>query len=295
MLNSMTAYGRAHAVSTARDVTVEIKSVNSRFFDCSVKLPRTHLFLEDKIKSYLQENGIARGKVDVFVNYEYRPGGTVRVSLDADYAAGYLAALRELQARFGLRDDLTVMSVARNPDLFTHTKVEADTDDEWAFLQDPLSRALADFKAMRAAEGERTRLDLMEKMASVAGLLGEIERLSKGDVSACRQRAEERIRLILADASASIDESKVLTECALYADKIAIDEELARLSAHIAAFHEMVALGGVCGKKLDFLTQELNRETNTIGAKANNAHIAHLVVNIKNELEKIREQIQNIE
>ena len=295
MIKSMTAFGRAKIEGEAKDITVEIKSVNSRYFDCTVKMPRAYLPFEDRIKSYVQKNGISRAKVDIFVTVADKATSGETVTLDAAYAESYIAALRELGSRFGLADDISIMSVARNQDIFVSARPEADLEEEWSILLPVLEAAVADHGEMRRTEGERAFADISEKIESIRAMVAEIEAISKEDTVGYRDKLESRIRQILGDNDIVVDEQRLLTECAVWADKIAIDEELVRLRSHFGAFYDIIALAEPSGRKLDFLMQELNRETNTIGSKANNASIARIVVNMKGELEKIREQIQNIE
>lgn len=295
MVKSMTAFGRAKTEGENKDITIEIKSVNSRFFDCSVKIPRAYSFLEERIKTYVQKTAVSRAKVDVYVTIDNRStsGGTVK--LDAPLAESYVAALRELGDKFGLRDDISVMSVAANRDLFTYDKPEEDLESEWEDIRKTLDLAIESYREMREAEGAKIEADIRGKIRLVAGYADEVERISHEDTVGYRDKLEARLRQILTDNSVVIDENRLLTECAVWADKIAIDEELVRLRSHFGAFDDIIKLSDPSGRKLDFLMQELNRETNTIGSKANNARIARIVVDMKGELEKIREQVQNIE
>ena len=295
MIKSMTAFGRAKLEGAEKDITVEIKSVNSRFFDCSVKMPRAYLSLEEKIKNYVQKNAVSRAKVDVFITVDNHSAAPQKLDVDVSYAESYIAALHELRDKFGLSDDISVMTVARNQDVFRTTKVDADLEAEWQLLLPVLNAAIADHTAMRTAEGEKAIADINGKIELIRSYVDEIEAISKEDTVGYRDKLEERLRKILADNSVEIDEGRILTECAVWADKIAIDEELVRLRSHFGAFYDIAAASEPSGRKLDFLIQEMNRETNTIGSKANNARIARIVVNVKGELEKIREQIQNIE
>ena len=295
MIKSMTAFGRAKHEGVEKDITVEIKSVNSRFFDCSVKMPRAYLSLEERIKNYVQKTAVARAKVDIFITVDNHSTVAQKLDVDKAYAESYLAALYELRDTFGLKDDVTVMSVARNPEVFRATKVDADLEAEWELLRPVLDGAIADHTAMRTKEGEKAIADIKGKIELIRSYTDEIEAISKEDTVGYRDKLEERLRKILADNSVEIDESRLLTECAVWADKIAIDEELVRLRSHFGAFYDIADASEPSGRKLDFLMQEMNRETNTIGSKANNARIARIVVNIKGELEKIREQVQNIE
>lgn len=295
MIKSMTAFGRGKTESELKDITVEIKSVNSRFFDCSVKLPRAYIFLEEKIKSYVQKNAVARAKVDVFVTVDEHTSGMGSVGIDEAFAESYVNALRTLSEKFGLRDDISTMTVAQNRDIFTYDRPEEDLESEWELFRAALDKAIEGYSEMRRVEGEKAGADITEKIERVRAYADEVERISHEDTVGYRDKLEARLKNILADNSVVIDEQRILTECAIWADKIAIDEELVRLRSHFGAFYDIIALPEPSGRKLDFLMQELNRETNTIGSKANNARIARIVVDMKGELEKIREQVQNIE
>ena len=291
----MTAYARAKREGEDKDITIEIKSVNSRFFDCTVKLPRAYIFLEERIKEHIRRNAVARAKVDVYVTVDSHTSGVGSVGLDEGYLASYIKALYTLRDEFGLRDDISVMSVARNQDIFTHERAEEDLESEWALFSSVLDEAIVGYNEMRTAEGKKAEEDIKEKIELIRSYADEVEAISKEDTVGYRDKLEARIRAILDDAEITPDENRLLTECAIFADKIAIDEELVRLRSHFGAFYDILAAREPSGRKLDFLMQELNRETNTIGSKANNARIARIVVNMKGELEKIREQVQNFE
>lgn len=295
MIRSMTAFGRARATVGGKDITVELRSVNNRFFDCSVKLPRAFSFLEEKIKPYLQAASVSRGKVDVFITIDVIDSHTAEIALDEGYAAAYLNALRRLGDTFGLKDDISIMTVAQNRELFLVKKGEEDAEKDWAELRTVLDEALAKFLAAREREGRNIEKDLCEKVALIQEKVNEIEALSLEDTKTYREKLEARLREMLSDNRIVFDESRILTECAVFADRVAIDEELVRLRSHFDGFEEILRSGEPVGRRLDFLVQEMNRETNTIGSKCQNATIARLVVDIKCEIEKIREQIQNIE
>ena len=291
----MTAFGRAKREHDTKSVTVEIKSVNSRFFDCNVKLPRAYLALEEKIRSYVQKNAVARARVEVYVTLENLLGSSSVVSVDLAYAKSYIEAVRSLAESFGLRDDVSAMSVARNPEIFKTEKPDEDMEADWLLIKSALDEAFFGYSEMRCAEGAKIEADIKGKIELVRAYADEVEKISKSDTVGYRDKLEAKLRQILGDNSVEIDENRLLTECAVWADKIAIDEELVRLRSHFGAFYDIAALNEPSGRKLDFLMQELNRETNTIGSKANNAKIARIVVDMKGELEKIREQVQNIE
>lgn len=295
MIKSMTAFGRAKSSTADYDITVEIRSVNSRYFDSSVRIPRAYACLEERIKSYVQNHVISRGKVEINVSYIPHGEKSGAIRLDPDFAASYIKALEELRDTFGLVDDISVMTVARQGEVFTHEREEEDPEEVWARIEPVLKEAGDAFTQMRGVEGAKIQADIVAKLSAIAAWADEIEEISHSDTVGYRDKLEARLRTILADHEVTVDEARLLTECAIWADKIAIDEELVRLRAHFGAFHDICAEATPSGKKLDFLMQELNRETNTIGSKANNARIARLVVNMKNELEKIREQVQNIE
>ena len=295
MIKSMTAFGRAKRPGESKDITIELKSVNSRFFDCNVKLPRAYVFLEERIKEHIRKNAVGRAKVDVFVTVDNHTSGVGNVGLDSAYLESYLAALGRLRDEFGLKDDISVMTVARNQDIFTYDKPEEDLEAEWELFRSVLDEAILGYNEMREREGAKAEADIKAKIELVRAYADEVEQISKEDTVGYRDKLESRIRAILDDASISPDENRLLTECAIWADKIAIDEELVRLRSHFGAFYDIISSAEPSGRKLDFLMKELNRETNTIGSKANNARIARIVVNMKGELEKIREQIQNVE
>ena len=295
MIFSMTAFGRDKQTVAGKDITVELRSVNNRFFDCSVRMPRAFSYLEEKIKPYLQSRGISRGKVDVSISIDVLDSEGVSIVLDEGYAKGYLDALYSLRDTFGLPDDISVMSVARNSEVFKVKKPEEDTERDWQALLCVLEVATDRFLEARRTEGARIEADLRGKMQNIMTRVDAIEQLSGDDIVTYRTRLEEKIRAVLADAVVTVDENRILTECAIYADKVAIDEELVRLRSHFVAFEQYLSSDQPVGRSIDFLLQEINREINTTGSKCSNASIAKLVVEVKTELEKIREQIQNIE
>ncbi|MBQ8498071.1 MAG: YicC family protein [Clostridia bacterium] len=293
MVKSMTGYGRAKKELGGRNILVEIKSVNNRYLDCSVKLPKLFGFLEEKIKSYISARGISRGKIEIFVSIDILEEIGISVELDTAYATSYIAALRRLSAEFGLPDDITTMAVAANRDIFSVKKADEDMEREWDNVRLVLEEAVDAFIAAREREGANMQADILAKKARVQELAAKIAPLSEADIKAQYAKIEARIKQLIGDVS--VDEGRLITECALFADKVAIDEELVRLSSHFEAFDTILESGEPVGRKLDFLLQEINRETNTIGSKACDVAIAKIVVEIKSELEKIREQIQNIE
>ena len=295
MIRSMTGFGRCRETVDGLDITVEIKSVNSRFFDCSPKISRAYGYLEERVKPYLQSRGISRGKVDVWIGVELLDSEGVSVTLDEGYLKGYLDALYRMRDEYGLKDDISVMSVARNTSLFLTQKPEEDVERDWQRVKTVLDRAADAFFAVREREGEALASDIRAKVAEIEAWVSEIERLSEADIASYRDRLAQRIREALADNQITPDETRLLTECAIHADKVAVDEELVRLRTHIKALEEILKSNEPVGRKLDFLMQEMNREINTTGSKCNDASIARIVVDVKCQLEKIREQIQNLE
>lgn len=294
-MRSMTAFGRAKETVNGRDITVEIRSVNSRYFDCSVKISRVFSFLEEKIKPYLQSKGISRGKVDIYIGVDVVDTDGVEITLDESYLRPYLNAIYRLRDEYGLRDDVSVMSVASNKEIFTVTKPEEDMEKDWEDLMSVLSPAVDSFLGAREREGGNIESDLKSKLANISATVEKIEALSANDINTYQSKLHDKLTQMLADNKITIDENRILTECAIFADRVAIDEELVRLRSHFKAFSEICEIKEPVGRKLDFLIQEMNREINTIGSKCSNSEIAHHVVDVKTEIEKIREQIQNIE
>jgi len=292
MVKSMTGYGRGEAVLNGRNITVEVRSVNNRYLDCSVKVPRLYIFAEDAIKGRVQ-NSISRGKVDVFVTMDNTQGEQVVVSVNQSVADGYYNALTALRDRYGLRDDISVSLLSRFQDVLL---VEKDQEDVEAVAKDictVLDAALADFTAMRQREGEKLAEDIRSRASTITQLLAKVEARSPQTVSEYRTKLENRMREVLANTQ--LEESRILTEAAIFADKVAVDEETVRLHSHLGQLEEMLSSGVPVGRKLDFLIQEFNREANTIGSKCTDLEIARHVVDIKAEIEKIREQVQNVE
>ena len=278
-----------------KDITVEIKSVYNRYFDCSVKLPHVYAPLEQRVKQRLSEKGISRGKVDVGIFVDFAEATDTEILVNREYAARYISALRRLKEEFGLSGEISVMEVARDREVFSIKKPEGDIEAEWGELCPVLDVAIDRFISAREEEGERIEVDLKAKIERIREIVEKIEELSGEDIGGYRARLEEKLRAVLADNNITMDESRILTECAIYADRAARDEEIVRLKSHFSAFYGYTEKDEPVGRSLDFLIQEMNRETNTIGSKCANSSIAHLVVEIKTELEKVREQIQNIE
>lgn len=294
MAKSMTAFGRARRELDGKTVTVEIKSVNSRYLDLQIRTSRMCSPLEDRIKSRVSA-AISRGKVELSISIDQTKKSNAAVELDTAYAESYINALRKLRDTFSLSDDISVMTVAQNRDVFSVSLAEADLDRLWEEILPVLDEALESFDRMRAAEGERLHIDLVGKKEKILSLVDRVEQMSASSVDGYREKFEARIRKLIGESGVEIDEARILTECAIYADKVAIDEEIVRLRSHFVAFDEIFAQSEPIGRKLDFLVQEINRETNTIGSKCTDSSIARIVVDIKSEIEKIREQIQNIE
>ena len=288
----MTGYGRAVENLRGREITVELRSVNNRYLDCSVKLPRLFGFAEDAIKKRVK-GAITRGKVDVFVTVNVTEAREAQVSLNRPVLESYLAAMKTIAADYGVQDDISVTALTRFSDIFV---VEKPAEDEEQDLQDILAvvdEALARHTEMRVKEGQAMEDDLRSRAATILALVSEVEARSPQTLQEYRDRLSAKMQEVL--ASTTIDESRILTEAAIFADKIAVDEETVRLRSHFDQMDKMLAGGGPIGRKLDFLLQEMNRETNTIGSKGNDLAQARHVVEIKAELEKIREQVQNIE
>lgn len=288
----MTGYGRAEQTLHDRKITVELRSVNNRYLDCSVRMPRLYLFAEDAIKTKVQQN-ISRGKVDVFITLDSSAADRLQVTVNRAVADGYHAALKELASTYNLQDDISVSLLSRFPDVLLAEKAEEDSEAVAKDICEVLDLALADFNQMRTREGQRLLDDITSRAASIESMVSFVEERSPQTVSEYRTRLEDRMREVLENTQ--LDPARILTEAAIFADKVAVDEETVRLRSHIAQLREMLSKGGAIGRKLDFLIQEFNREANTIGSKCNDIQISRQVVDIKAEIEKIREQVQNIE
>ena len=292
MVKSMTGYGRHESVLHGRTLVIELKSVNNRYLDCNVRLPRVYICAEDGVQRRVKEV-ISRGKVDVYVNMENNTEEAVSVTLNQPVAAGYMEALRKMAETFGLAPAVSIDLLSKFPDVFKVDKVPEDLEELTADIHAVTEEALRDFDAMRCREGEKLEADLLGRLDTLEDFTHQVEQRSPQTVADYRARLTAKLQEVLADRQ--LDESRVLTEAAIFADKVAVDEETVRLHSHIAQFREMLAGGSPIGRKLDFLIQEMNRETNTIGSKCNNLEISTIVVNMKAEIEKIREQVQNIE
>ncbi len=292
MVKSMTGYGRAVETVNGREYTVELRSVNNRYLDCTVKLPRTLSFAEDAVKQAVKAT-ISRGKVDVFISLRTEGAQDVKISLNAPVVEGYLAAMRQMVDAYGVRDDISVSTLSQQPDVFTVEKPEVDEKALQADLMGVVDKALTQYDAMRSAEGKALENDLRGRGQTILELVSQVEAGSGQTVIDYRTRLENKLKEVLANTA--IDESRILTEAAIFADKVAVDEETVRLRSHLDQMNHMLTAGGAIGRKLDFLLQEMNRESNTIGSKCSDVRLARIVVEIKAELEKIREQTQNIE
>ena len=292
MVKSMTGYGRAEETFNGCTITVELRSVNNRYLDCNVRIPRLYLFAEDRIKTRVQ-NTISRGKVDVFVTLDSAGAEKVQVSVNRPVADGYYAALRQLAEDYGLSNDISVSLLSRFPEVLLAEKAEEDVEQMAKDICSVLDQALIDFDQMRTREGERLREDILSRAAAIEEKVSLVERRSPQTVAEYRAKLEARMNEVL--SSTQMDPARILTEAAIFADKVAVDEETVRLRSHIGQLREMLSKGGATGRKLDFLIQEFNREANTIGSKCSDIEISGQVVDIKAEIEKIREQVQNIE
>lgn len=292
MVLSMTGYGRARLTLHGRDITVEIKSVNSRYFEYSSRLPRGYSFLEDKLKK-LVNGKIARGKAELNLTIVNVEAPDTVITPNVELARQYKAAMDEMARQLGMRNDVTLSGLCRFPDMFSAVHAEADEAELWQDVQAVAAAALENFVAMRAAEGAKLREDVLARLCTLEKDVGVIEQTSAARVQKYTDKLYARLKELL--DGRDIDDARILTEAAIFADKTAVDEETVRLRSHIRQYRDILALSEPVGRKLDFLTQELNRETNTIGSKCNELDITRVVVEVKGEIEKIREQIQNLE
>lgn len=292
MIRSMTGFGRAQVSVEGYNITVEIKSVNNRYFDFYAKMPRTFSFLEEKVKALLSTE-ISRGKVECSLQIETTADESVIVSVNEPLATGYVKAIEELAEKYEVKNDLTALSLARFSDILSITKAPVDEEDLWNKVQVAVKESLAEFIKMREIEGEKLKADVLSRADTIIDNVSYIEERSPETVKAYSEKLLERMKTVLGDTQ--VDEARILTEAAIYADKVAVAEETVRLRSHIDQLHSMLDSNEAVGRKLDFLVQEINREANTIGSKAQDVDIARRVIDIKAEVEKIREQIQNIE
>lgn len=292
MIKSMTGYGGAKGEVNAIGVTAELKSVNNRYLDVSVRLPRNCLFVEEAVRSAVA-GVISRGKVDVFITVDTSKAEEAVIRVNENLAGAYLKAVRDTAEKYGLEADVSALSLVRFPEVLSTEKSDTDRDALTQAVLQVLAQALEGFDAMRAREGRKLEEDLTGKLDALETMVAAVEKRSPETVAEYREKLLGRMREVLADAA--VDEGRVLQEAAIYADKVAVDEEMVRLKSHIAQFRHLLAEGSPAGRKLDFLTQEMNREANTTGSKCADSGIAKTVIDMKAELEKIREQIQNIE
>ena len=292
MVKSMTGYGRAVETVNGREFTVELRSVNNRYLDCNVKLPRSLTFAEEAVKQAVKAT-ISRGKVDVFITVRSEGASDVKISLNTAMVEGYLTAMKQMVTDYNVQDDISVSILSRMPDVFTVEKPEVDEQQLLADLLSVVQQALVNYDAMREAEGKALENDLRSRGNTILELVAQVEAGNGQTVSDYRIRLENKLKEVLSNTA--IDESRILTEAAIFADKVAVDEETVRLRSHLEQMNNMLTAGGAIGRKLDFLLQEMNRESNTIGSKCSDVRLARIVVDIKAELEKIREQTQNIE
>ncbi|MGN0442670.1 MAG: YicC/YloC family endoribonuclease [Acutalibacteraceae bacterium] len=292
MVRSMTGFGRSEQKVDGREITVEIKSVNHRYFEFGCRVSRGYAFLEEKLKAHIQK-AVARGKIDVYVSVTDCDEKQAEVTVNHSLAAGYVAALKELKDTYALSGEISVSDITRFNDIFTVHRTPEDEDAVWASVRTVLDSALESFIAMREQEGIKMKEDILLRSKSILSLVSSVEEKSPETVSKYRQKLEERLKEVL--GGVNIDEQRLLTEAAIFADKVAVAEETVRLRSHFDQMFQMLESGEAIGRKLDFILQEMNRETNTIGSKVQDAELAHIVVEIKGELEKIREQLQNIE
>ena len=292
LIKSMTGYGRAVETVNGREFTVELRSVNNRYLDCTVKLPRSVSFAEEAVKQAVKAS-VSRGKVDVFISVKSENAEDTSIRLNKTVLEGYLSAMRQMVTEFGVSDDISVSTVSRLPEVFSVEKPEVDEAQLLADLMQVVNQALAGYDAMRCTEGAALDADLRSRGNTILELVALVEQGNAQTVVDYRARLEAKLKEVLANTN--IDESRILTEAAIFADKVAVDEETVRLRSHLQQMNTMLDGGGAVGRKLDFLLQEMNRETNTIGSKCTDVKLARIVVDIKAELEKIREQTQNIE
>ncbi|MDD2418596.1 MAG: YicC family protein [Oscillospiraceae bacterium] len=292
MIRSMTGYGRFQQTTNGLDITVEVKSVNHRYYEYSSRVPRAYGFLDEFLKSYIQKT-ISRGKVDVYVWIEAIDASVGAVNLNYTLAEGYLQALTELGEKYGIRNDISVSQLARFPDVLTVRRMEEDEETIWEAVRQVADAALKRFVLMREREGEALREDILNRAATILESVKLVEERSPITVKEHMDKVEARMLQLL--NGVDIDEQRILTEAALYADKTAVAEETVRLRSHLNQLETILSGDGPVGRKLDFLVQEINREANTIGSKSQDVTLARVVVDIKAEIEKIREQIQNIE
>lgn len=293
MIKSMTGFGRAQKVIGTKEITVEIKAVNHRYFEFSARVPRAYSYLEERLKSHVKTL-VFRGKVEVSVSVAAIEGETTtEVRINHGLAKSYLQALQSLSEELQVRNDITVSQLARFSDIFSVSRAEEDEEEIWEMVKQTADEAVERFLNMRSAEGEKMEQDLLNRLCSIESWVAQVEEQSPKTLAAYRSRLQTKMAELLGDNT--VDEQRILSEAAIFADKIAVDEETVRLRSHIKQFRDILKSNEPVGRKLDFLVQEFNREANTIGSKAQDVEVAKIVVDIKSEIEKIREQIQNIE
>ncbi|MGN0603847.1 MAG: YicC/YloC family endoribonuclease [Oscillospiraceae bacterium] len=292
MIKSMTGFGRCLESTGGKTILVEIKSVNHRYYEFSSRVPRSCGFLDEKLKSFVQGK-VSRGKIDVGVSIQYDGVSDEKIEVNTEVAKGYITALRSANAELGIEDDLTLSRIMRLPDIFDIKKVEEDEETVWNDVRTVAEKALEKFIAMREAEGEKMREDILSRLDYITVLVEKIEKKSPETTEKYRQKLFDKISEVLKDSN--VDEQRILTEAAIFSEKTAVDEETVRLRSHIQQCRDMLSLNEAVGRKLDFLIQEFNREANTIGSKCQDIEITKIVVDLKSEIEKIREQVQNIE
>jgi len=298
VLKSMTGYGRSQKILNGRDILVEIRSVNHRYYEYSSRIPRSYSYIDDKLKTLLK-TGISRGKVEVSVSINTIEGKDTVIAVNKAVAEGYVNALRSLNEEMGsngsawLEDDLKLSKLIKLPDIFNIQKTPDDEEQVWNDVSEVTAEALEKFVSMRQTEGERLRNDVIEKSDAILEMVAKVEELSPQTVENYRNRLFKKLSEVLEDKN--IDEQRIVTEAAIFSEKIAVDEETVRLRSHISQLRSMLDSDETVGRKLDFIVQEMNREVNTIGSKAQDLNVTRIVVDMKAEIEKIREQIQNIE
>lgn len=292
MLRSMTGYGRVKKLADGRDIVVEVRSVNSRFLDTTVRLNRLYSPLEEKLKQLVSEY-ISRGKIEIYLSIDNISGEKTELTLNREYIEGYINALKTIKSDYGIPGDINLSMIASKTDAFNVKKLDEDMNEVWESVKCVAIEAFEAFNAMRSTEGQNLRADITKRMEEVAQTAERIKELSPKSVQAHNQKLRERVKTLL--DGVDVDEARLISECAILADKLDITEELVRLKSHIDQFESILEEDNPTGRKLDFLLQEINREVNTCGSKANDNEIAKLVVEAKSELEKIREQVQNIE
>ena len=292
MLKSMTGYGRTQKIINGRDIIVEIRSVNHRYYEYSSRIPRTYNYIDEKLKALIKQN-VSRGKIDINVTINNIEGKDTEIAINKSSAEGYINALRSIAEELGIKDDITLSKLIKLPDIFNVQKTPDDEEQLWNDVSEVANEAIEKFVKMRETEGEKLRNDILEKNALIFGMVQKIEELSPQTVENYRNRLYQKLNEIL--DGKEVDQQRIITEAAVFAEKIAVDEETVRLRSHISQLSDLLDSCDAIGRKLDFIVQEMNREINTIGSKAQDLNITKLVVDMKAELEKIREQIQNIE